>query len=86
MSRKILLSVVILCLALLYAWSRIKVVELGYDVSKAKGEIAEMMRENGLLKSQVAQAKSTARLADWAKRLGMASPGADQVLSIGEDR
>ena len=82
MSRKIFLSAIVLFLALLYAWSRIKVIELGYDVSKTKGEIAEMTRDNALLKSKVAQAKSTSRLADWAKRLGLASPEAGKVLFI----
>lgn len=84
MSRKIFLSAIALFLALLYAWSRIKVIELGYDVSKTKSEIAEMMRDNALLKSKVAQAKSTTRLADWVKRLGFASPDAHQVLFINE--
>ena len=82
MSRKIILVFVALGLALLYVGSRIKVVELGYEVSKLQSQVNEMTRENSLLKSKVASGSSTARLAEWAKRLNMAPPEAKQVLFL----
>lgn len=82
MSRKIFSMLVVLGLLLLYVGSRVKVVELGYAVSKLKSRTGEMARANSLLKSKVAQMKSTARLDEWATRLGMASPGTEQVLFL----
>lgn len=84
MSRKIIQVLIILGLALLYAGSRIKVIELGYEVSKLKNQVAEMTRTNGLLKSQVAQGHSIAKLADWVNRLGFSAPETSQVLFVNE--
>jgi len=75
---------IILGLALLYAGSRIKVIELGYEISRLKNQVNEMARTNGLLKSKVAEGHSTTRLADWANRLGFHAPETSQVLFIRE--
>lgn len=83
-SQKILMVLVPLTLAILFAGSRIKVIELGYEVSRAKSQTEEMVRTNNLLKSKVAQASSTSRLADWAKHLNMASPETNHVLFLDE--
>ena len=80
--KRILQILVVLGLALLYAGSRIKMVELGYEVSRLRSEIAEMNRENALLKSKAAQKKSADRLSQWAQNLGMATPAADRVLFL----
>ncbi|MDP2600143.1 MAG: hypothetical protein Q8P84_05340 [Deltaproteobacteria bacterium] len=80
--KRILQILVVLSLALLYAGSRIKMVELGYEVSRVKSEISEMKRENALLRSRVAQGKSADRLSQWAIKLGMTTPGADRVLFL----
>lgn len=81
-SKRIILLLIVLSLALLYAGSRIKMVELGYKVSRLKSEISEMKRENALLRSRVAQGKSADRLSQWAIKLGMTTPGADRVLFL----
>ncbi len=84
LSRKIFFVLFILGLALLYASSRIQVVQLGYEVSKIKNEMGELERDNSLLRSKVASGKTTARIADWAKKLGMAPPDAKQILFVEE--
>ena len=82
MSRKIILVFIVLLFALSYAWSRIKVVELGYEVSKLQSQVSEMARDNSLLRSKVAAGGSTSRLADWARRFGMTPPDAAHVLFL----
>jgi len=83
-SKKIVLVLIILGLALLYAGSRVKVIEFGYEVSKIKAGVSDMERENALLKSKVAQARSTEKLIESAKRLGFAAPETHQVLFLRE--
>lgn len=81
-SKKILLVLCLLGLALLYAASRIQVIEKGYEVSKLRAKIGEMERANGLLRSKVAAAKSTEKLARWTQRLQFSPPKPDQVLFV----
>ncbi|MDO8528262.1 MAG: hypothetical protein Q7T03_11350 [Deltaproteobacteria bacterium] len=84
MSKKIFLVLIFLSLALLFAGSRIKVVQLGYEVSRLKSGAAEMVRNNSLLKSKAAEMQSTGKLAEWALKLEMTTPAASQVLFIKE--
>ncbi len=83
-SRRLVQLLIVLAMALLYVGSRIKIVELGYEVSRLRSEISETKRENALLKSKVAHARSTERLAEWAERLGMTTPAANRVLFLNE--
>lgn len=82
--RKITLVFAVLGLALLYAGSRIQVVEKGYEVSQLRGAVAKMRRTNGLLHSQVAKARTTSKLEGWTKRLGFSSPARSQVIFVEE--
>lgn len=80
MRKKISLIVVVLALALLFAWSRIRVIEMGYEISSLKDQVAAMERVNGLLRSRVAKAKSTSQFDLWTKQFGFVSPGRSQVI------
>lgn len=82
--QKIILVLVVLGLVLLYAGSRIKVVEMGYEISRLKNENAMSKRQNGLLQSKVAKAKATSRLARWTKKLKMSPPGGEKILFLEE--
>lgn len=73
-----------MALALLYVGMRVKVIALGYEVSKLKTEGEEMKRGNSLLSSEIAEKRSTAKLANWAKQLGLGPPASDQILFIKE--
>ena len=72
------------CLAMAYAWSRIKVIELGYEVSRLKSGVASAQREVSLLRSQVAEAKSSEKLAEEAKQAGLVLPLSGQVIFLNE--
>ena len=80
--RRFLLILFFLAVALAYAGSRIRVVELGYKVSKLKTEVEGLRRKNGVLKSEVAKALATVNLSGWSGKLGLASPRADQIFML----
>lgn len=82
--RRLFFIGIILGCALLYALIRIRVIEMGYEVSALKSKVAEIKRENGLLKSQVAAASATSRLSAWTKVLGLKPPDAGRILYLEE--
>lgn len=81
---KIVYVVLFFALAILFVWSRIHVIELGYEVSKLKGETEKMKRENGILKSKVTGEMSTEDLLRHAERFGMTPPPSDKIIFIQE--
>lgn len=84
LSKKILLVLLVVGFSLFFAWSRIHVVELGYEVSRLKGETEKAKQENGGLKSALAQALSAEKLSSLAKRLGMGEPEAGEIIFVPE--
>lgn len=74
-----------LSLALLFAWSRIHIIELGYEVSKLKSEVETIARLNGVLKSQVARAQSMEELLKLSAGFNMQSPSGEKVLFVPEE-
>lgn len=84
--RKIFFIFVVLGVALLFAWSRIRVIELGYEVSGLKSEIEKMKQNNSLLKSRLAKAISTEELARLALQHRMQGPASDKILFLAEEK
>lgn len=84
MLKKIFLLVGAMGLALLYAASRIQIVEMGYEVSRIQSKVMEMRRTNSLLKSKLALAKATGRLDLWSRNLNMMLPEQRQILLVEE--
>ena len=82
LNRKIIFGFVGFALALLFVWSRIHVVELGYIVSGLKEESVQMEREIGLLKSNLAKQLTTAELVEFANKVGMSSPKPEQIIYL----
>ncbi len=81
---KIVYVVLFFALAILFVWSRIHVVELGYEVSTLKGKVEKIKQENGILKSKVSGGMSTEDLLRYAERFGMTPPLNDQIIFIQE--
>ena len=84
MLKKIIGVLIVLAMAVLYVYSRIEVVEMGYQVSRLKSRVTEMERTNSLLKSKAAGARATIKLDVWSRELGMALPEQSQILLVGE--
>lgn len=83
--RRILFLLLGFGLALLFVWSRIRVVELGYAVGSLREACEKLERENGLLKSKIAEKTATSELVQMAGRLGMKPPRSEQMIYLQEE-
>jgi cell division protein FtsL len=69
--------------SLVYVWSRIQVIQVGYEISSAMKGGRGIIEENKRLRVEVATLKSYARIEKIAtEELGMSKPGSDQVIVI----
>ncbi len=69
--------------SLFYVWSRIQVIQLGYEISTALKEERAHNGVNKKLRLESATLKSYARIEKLAaEELGMAKPRPDQVIVI----
>lgn len=69
--------------SLFYVWTRIQVIHLGYEISKALKESQTLTDTNKRLRLEVATLKSYARIERIAKEeLKMVKPKPDQVIVI----
>lgn len=69
--------------SLFYVWSRIQVIQLGYEISSALKEERAFTEANKRLRLEIATLKSYARIEKIAvEELRMAKPKPDQVIVI----
>jgi cell division protein FtsL len=69
--------------SLFYVWSRIQVIQLGYEISNALKEERTFNEENKKLRVEIATLKSYPRIERLAvEELRMAKPKPDQVIVI----
>lgn len=69
--------------SLFYVWSRIQVIQLGYEISNALKEGRTLFETNKKLKVEIASLKSYARIEKLAvEELKMSKPTPDQVIVI----
>jgi cell division protein FtsL len=69
--------------SLFYVWSRIQVIQLGYDISNALKEERTLAEANKKLRLEIATLKSYARIEKLAaEELRMGKPKPEQVIVI----
>ncbi len=69
--------------SLFYVWSRIQVIQLGYEISNALKEERALTETNKKLKLEIATLKSYARIEKVAvEQLRMVKPKPEQVIVI----
>ncbi len=69
--------------SLIYVWSRIQVIQAGYEISNAMKAGRVLAEENKRLRVEVATLKSYARIEKLAtEELGMSKSKPDQVIII----
>ena len=69
--------------SLVYVWSRIQVIQAGYEISNAMKDGRGLAEENKRLRVEVATLKSYARIERVAtEELGMSKSKPDQVIII----
>ncbi|MFH1874271.1 MAG: cell division protein FtsL [Pseudomonadota bacterium] len=77
------IMLVVIVLALVYVWTRIQVVQLGYDVSGLTSEVKELNQQKSILQAEVAKLRSPARLDEIARtKLGMRLPFGDEIIFV----
>jgi len=69
--------------SLLFVWSRIEVVQVGYEISHANKVYQNLSKENQRLTVEVASLKSPSRIEEIAKnRLDLMHPTPEQIIII----
>ncbi len=69
--------------ALFFVWSRIQVIQLGYEISQALKEGRALTEGNKQLRLEIATLKSYGRIEKIAvEELGLSKPKPDQVVVI----
>jgi len=69
---------------LLFVWIRIRVIQLGYEVSRIRKETSELRQQKNRLESEVEALKSPARIEAIAKeRFGMRLPQYGEIVTVG---
>ena len=75
--------ILITILALFYVWSRIRIVQLGYEINTLQKEYTELDKEAGSMEVEVEKLKSPKRLEEVAhKKLNMHPPKGDQIVLV----
>jgi cell division protein FtsL len=82
----LLFTLFLFCLiggSLFYVWSRIQVIQLGYEISDSVKAERALMEDNKKLRVEIATLKSYGRIEKLAvEELRMAKPKPDQVIVI----
>jgi len=69
--------------SLFYVWSRIQVIQIGYEISNALKEERTLAEANKRIRLEIATLKSYTRIEKIAvEELGMGKPKPDQVIVI----
>jgi cell division protein FtsL len=69
--------------SLFYVWSRIQVIQVGYEISNALKEERALAEANKKMRLEIAMLKSYTRIEKIAvEELGMSKPRPDQVIVI----
>lgn len=71
------------CVALAFVWSRMTVVNLGYEISRANSARAGLIEQNKRLRVEFMKLKSPERIEKIASgELGLIHPAGEQIISV----
>lgn len=74
---------ILVCVALLFLWSRMAVVNAGYEISKANSVRNGLIEQNKRLKLEFMKLKSPERIEKIASgELGLVHPTGEQIVNI----
>jgi len=81
--RGVALAVIAIALALIFVWTRVRVIQLGYEVSQINRQITDLLSQKNQLDAEVAKLKSPERLEAVAKEhFHMRLPAADEIIFV----
>ena len=77
------LLLLVLVMSLIYVWTRISVVQKGYEVSRLHKEVMALSQKKNKLEAEIAKLKSPARLENIARqKFGMRLPLGDEIIFV----
>ena len=76
---------VLFAMVMLYAWQHFSAIEYGYRIEALQTKRDNVKEANSVLKLELAQLKDPERIDALAKRMGLQSPDAGQVLRMEAD-
>jgi cell division protein FtsL len=76
---------VLFAMVMLYAWQHFSAIEYGYRIEALQTKRDNVKQANSVLKLELAQLKDPERIDALAKRMGLQSPDAGQVLPMDVD-
>jgi cell division protein FtsL len=80
-----MLIFIIIGAALIFVWTRIQVIQLGYEVSKLRKETTDLLEQKAKLEAEVAALRAPQRLEGYATSLfGMRLPLGDEIVIVDE--
>jgi cell division protein FtsL len=75
--------VILMCLALVFVWSRIEVVNLEYKISSKQERVRALQQEGSRLQLEAATLSNPARIESMARtRLSLKMPAPEQVVTV----
>ena len=75
--------VILMCMALVFVWSRIEVVNLEYEISSYQARVRNLQQESSRLQLEAASLSNPVRIENMARtRLGLRLPAPEQVITI----
>ena len=81
--RGVALAAIAIALSLVFVWTRVRVIQLGYEVSQINRQITELLRQKNQLDAEVAKLKSPERLEAVAKEhFHMRLPEAGEIVFV----
>jgi len=79
----VILIGVAMAFAMLFVWIRIQVIQLGYEVSRIRGETRDLIEQKNLLEAEVASLRSHERLERVAREnFDMRLPQGDEIVFV----
>jgi len=79
----LIVSVALVLCSLFFVWSRLEVVQIGYEISQANKIYQERIKENQRLRVEVSSLRSPSRIENIAKStLGFINPKQEQFIII----
>ena len=82
----VILLAIVMGFALLFVWNRVRVIQLGYEVSELRKETADLTEQKDQLEADVATLRSPKRLEKIAREhFGMRLPQGDEIVFVKQE-
>lgn len=81
--RGVVVAAIVILLALTFVWTRVRVIQLGYEVSQLNRVVGDLLKQKNRLEVEVAKLKSPDRLEVLAKdQFHMRLPMGEEIVFV----